>query len=103
MAHTVTIRVFGRPMRSRCSKAEDFDLLVTDQGMPGMTGLELIEAVRGRLPGLPIVLITGYAELPRDLSLDVPVVPKPFRGEQLSDAIRVAVSNAESIGKSVAP
>jgi CheY-like chemotaxis protein len=84
-------------------EAEPFDLLVTDQGMPGMTGIELMAAVRGRLPGLPIVLVTGYAELPRDLSLDVPVVSKPFRGEQLSDAIRVAVSNAESIGKSVAP
>ncbi|MHB0705220.1 PAS domain-containing protein [Roseomonas mucosa] len=39
------------------------DLLVTDFAMPGgMTGLDLLRAVRDILPGLPALLVTGYAE-----------------------------------------
>lgn len=42
---------------------EQPDLLVTDFAMPGgMTGLDLLRAVRDILPGLPALLVTGYAE-----------------------------------------
>ncbi len=37
------------------------DLLVTDLAMPGMNGLELLRAARERRPGLPALLVTGYA------------------------------------------
>jgi len=36
------------------------ELLVTDFKMPGMDGLELIRRLRGSVPGLPAILITGY-------------------------------------------
>jgi CheY-like chemotaxis protein len=39
-----------------------FDLLITDYKMPRMNGLELIAKVRELCPGLPIILISGYAE-----------------------------------------
>jgi len=39
-----------------------YDLLVTDQTMPGLTGLELAGAVLTRRPGLPVVLYTGFSE-----------------------------------------
>lgn len=39
-----------------------FDLLITDQTMPGMSGLDLISRVRARFATLPIMLCTGYAE-----------------------------------------
>ena len=39
----------------------DFDLLLTDQTMPGMTGLELAERVRQLRPEVPIILCTGYS------------------------------------------
>jgi YesN/AraC family two-component response regulator len=38
------------------------DLVLTDQRMPGMTGLELIKAVRERYPQVMRVILTGYAE-----------------------------------------
>jgi len=41
---------------------EAFDLVITDQTMPGMTGIELARAARALRPGLPIVLYTGYGE-----------------------------------------
>jgi len=45
--------------------AEDpqrFDLVVTDQTMPKMTGIELAQRLLARRPGLPVVLYTGYTE-----------------------------------------
>ncbi len=42
------------------------DLLITDQKMPGMTGLDLIAEARRRLPELQAILLTAYTE-PEDL------------------------------------
>jgi len=44
----------------------EVDLLVTDQRMPGMTGIELVVRARARLPDLCAVLLTAYTE-PRDI------------------------------------
>ena len=38
------------------------DLLVTDFAMPGMNGLTLIKEARRHRPGLPALLLTGYAD-----------------------------------------
>ena len=38
---------------------EPFDLVVSDIKMPGLSGLDLLRAVKGKQPGTPVVLITG--------------------------------------------
>jgi CheY-like chemotaxis protein len=42
--------------------ASQLDLLVTDVGLPGVDGRQLAEMARERRPGLPVLLITGYAK-----------------------------------------
>ncbi|MDZ5650657.1 response regulator [Nitrospirillum sp. BR 11828] len=42
-------------------KTPGFNALITDQVMPGMTGMSLIHAAKGRHPGLICVLCTGYS------------------------------------------
>ena len=42
-------------------KAEHFDLVFSDLSMPGMTGWELARAVQGAVPGLPVILVSGFA------------------------------------------
>ena len=42
----------------------DIDVLMTDQAMPKMTGVELARRARALRPDLPIILATGYAEMP---------------------------------------
>lgn len=43
-------------------KHEDFDAVVTDIGMPGMTGIELIHKIHEHKPDLPTIAITGHPD-----------------------------------------
>ena len=52
----------GLDALARLDRGETADLLVTDFSMPGMNGLVLIGEARHRLPGLPALLLTGYAD-----------------------------------------
>lgn len=40
-----------------------FDLLISDQTMPGMTGVDLVSAVHAVRADLPVILCTGYSEI----------------------------------------
>ncbi len=64
-----------------------FDLMITDQAMPQMTGVQLVEAVRRRWPELPVILATGYAELPPDIDPAIPRLGKPFFQSDLERAL----------------
>jgi CheY-like chemotaxis protein len=63
------------------------DLMITDYAMPKMTGAQLAEAARELRPGLPILLATGYAELPPGPALDLPRLGKPYQQAQLAAEI----------------
>lgn len=65
----------------------EIDLMVTDHAMPGMTGVQLAHRVRVVSPALPIILATGYAELPDGQGSDLLHLPKPFTEEQLREAL----------------
>jgi PAS domain S-box-containing protein len=66
---------------------QPIDLMMTDHVMPGMTGLELAAATREMRPSLPILLATGYAELPEGAQLDLPRLAKPYHQDQLRDRL----------------
>jgi PAS domain S-box-containing protein len=66
---------------------QPIDLMMTDHVMPGMTGLELAAASRQLRPSLPILLATGYAELPEGAQLDLPRLAKPYHQDQLRDRL----------------
>jgi PAS domain S-box-containing protein len=63
------------------------DLVITDQAMPQMSGLQLIGAIRERWPDLPVILATGYAELPAGGGGDLAKLGKPFGEKELAGAI----------------
>ena len=63
------------------------DLMITDFSMPKMTGLELASAIREMRPALPVLLATGYAELPVGVEMDLPRLNKPYLQEQLAAEI----------------
>jgi PAS domain S-box-containing protein len=68
----------------------DIDLMITDYAMPNMNGLELVDEVRARMPNLPVILASGYAELPSGAAFDLVRLPKPFGRADLMAAIRKA-------------
>jgi PAS domain S-box-containing protein len=65
-----------------------FDLMITDFSMPRMNGVELAEAARAIMPDLPILLATGYAELPAGRQLGLPRLGKPYNQDQLAAEVR---------------
>jgi len=67
------------------------DVVITDQAMPGMTGLQLIEILRARRPELPVILATGYAELPQRLSPSIGRLSKPFTQRALAQVLAATV------------
>jgi CheY-like chemotaxis protein len=80
------------------------DLLITDQAMPGMTGTQLIEQVHELGDGLPIILASGYGELPETTFPGVVKLGKPFGQAQLAAAIRkVGMGQRAQTGTDRAP
>ena len=77
----------------------DIDVIVSDQAMPGMTGVQLAKAAFALRPTLPIILASGYAELnvPTDGLLRL---SKPFRRQTIADALATAISSCQSSGRS---
>lgn len=70
------------------------DLVMTDQAMPDMTGLELIGRIRERWPHLPVLLATGYAELPGGAPENIPKLSKPYRQADLARWVEKLVASA---------
>ncbi len=68
------------------NKGEKFDLLVTDHLMPGINGTDLARAVRSARPGVPILLVSGYAER-EGVDPDLPRLTKPFRKDELASSL----------------
>ena len=62
------------------------DLLLTDHLMPGMTGTELARVARERMPGVPVLLISGFAEA-EGVAPDLPRLTKPFRQAELASML----------------
>lgn len=93
LGHRVTSAELGREALDLLEEGGSFDLLITDYAMPHLSGTELVSKVRKKRPGLPSMIITGYAD---DDALagrlkDVTILSKPFTLESLSAAIRSVV------------
>ncbi len=88
LGHEVLGVTSGEEALSLIAQRPDIDLLVTDQIMPGMTGSELIAEVRKGYPALPIILATGYGEIPEGLGSTIHRLGKPFTQSALARAVR---------------
>ncbi len=62
------------------------DLVITDHLMPGLSGTDLALILAAERPGLPVLIVSGYAELD-GLPADLPRLTKPFRQADLAERI----------------
>ncbi|HUA56986.1 MAG TPA: response regulator [Candidatus Sulfotelmatobacter sp.] len=67
--------------------AAKVDLVITDHAMPGLTGTELARLIRQTWPSLPIILVTGYPELPKGEDQGLPWLTKPYQRDELAARI----------------
>lgn len=76
-------------------RSQDFDVLITDLKMPGLSGIELLEKVRALKPSVEVILITAFAEVPaavRAIKLGAfDYLTKPFDDDQLMVTIDKAL------------
>lgn len=80
----------------------DVDLVITDQTMPGLTGVMLAERATVRRPGLPIILCTGYSaqladseKLPKNVT---EIIRKPFKPKDLVARARTLIDGRRAAG-----
>jgi len=95
LGHRVFPAASAEEALSLLAQRPEVQLLITDHAMPKMTGAELVEVVRQRYAGLPVILATGRAELPTDYAVTVPRLAKPFTQCQMEDAIAHASGPAQ--------
>ena len=100
LGHHVLEATSGEQALRILRREPDIDLVITDQLMPGMTGTQLIAAIKSERPGLPVILATGYADLGPDATVDVIRLGKPFLQRDLAKAL--TVSNPSSEGQVLA-
>ena len=73
--------------------AEEFDLLVTDYGMPGMNGRQLAEEAKKGNRLFPVLLVTGYTDVPAVLQRAAHLVDTLLAKPVFQDSLRRAVAN----------
>jgi CheY-like chemotaxis protein len=67
-------------------KGNTFEVLLTDLGLPGMTGEELAAEVRRRFPTLPVIIATGYGKSDTPAE-GVRFIGKPYSSIDLQQAL----------------
>ena len=98
LGHTVIQASSGEAALRALAEAETVDLVITDHAMPRMTGAQLARRIAAERSGLPIVLATGYAELPSGEGAGLARLPKPFGQTQLADTIERGLKAAADPG-----
>ena len=71
---------------ARIDDGTPVDLVVTDHLMPGMTGVALARRLRTTHPALPVLIVSGYADVD-SLDPDLPRLAKPFRQADLATTV----------------
>lgn len=87
MGHQVLEATSGAQALEIVRAVERIDLVITDYSMPGMNGAELATGLRKIRGDLPVLVATGYSDLPSDAGLDLPRLGKPYSQEQLAHEI----------------
>jgi PAS domain S-box-containing protein len=99
LGHTVHEAASGKEALDVFRREKDIDVVITDQAMPAMTGTQLADAIRAERRDVPIILATGFAELPAEAGRDLLKLDKPFRQEELAQAISAVMHKEQAASR----
>jgi len=92
LGHKVIEASSARDALAVLDGGEAVDLVITDHAMPQMTGAQLIAEISARWPAIPLILATGYADLPAGAGTGVLRLNKPFWQADLEKAVAAAMA-----------
>ena len=88
------------------SEPDVFDLVITDQTMPKITGTELIKEFRGIRPDIPVILCTGYSEMVTEEKLKAmgikEYIMKPVQRSEIASTVRRLMDKKSALTSSTA-
>lgn len=87
LGHDVVESHSGEHALRQLASESKFDVVLTDYAMPGMNGLDLAMKIRQIKPEIPVVLATGYADLPSPSTVDFPRLAKPYSQDELAKVL----------------
>ena len=94
MGHTSIEAYSGAEALAKLASGIEVDVVITDHAMPAMSGLELARHIQEKYSEIPVILATGYAELPVDpLSLGIQRLAKPCTQYDIALAIQSALGS----------
>jgi signal transduction histidine kinase len=93
LGHEVVAASSGVEALNLFRKDERINLVLTDHAMPKMTGADLAREIAALRPDVPIVLATGYAELPSGQTIELPRLSKPYSQGQMAAMIASVMSS----------
>jgi CheY-like chemotaxis protein len=97
LGHTVVTATSGAEAVEILDHIARVDVLITDQAMPNMTGLQLAAIVQEEWPEIRIIIATGYDEMPTSAHGRFEKLKKPYFQNDLSKAI-IAATKATARG-----
>ncbi|MEX6505146.1 PAS domain S-box protein [Jiella sp. M17.18] len=92
LGHRPVVAMSGEEALKVLGNSPEIDLVITDHAMPRLTGAQLARTVAASRPDLPVILATGYAELPAGESCRVQMLAKPYGLRELERAIALATA-----------
>ncbi|CAH2605811.1 Histidine kinase (plasmid) [Rhodovastum atsumiense] len=104
VGHSVVPVADGPAALALLDADEPVDLVISDLSMPGMDGIEVIREAQRRRPGVPAILLTGFATDAAEIAVAGAVsetfflLRKPVQGEALAERVAVLLGEAASTG-----
>jgi DNA-binding NtrC family response regulator len=100
--HGYLVRFYTAPQQAVAEfSASAWDLVITDIKMPGMSGLEVLQAIKAKQHDIPVIMITAYATV--DMSIQAlrkgayDMLTKPFEPDELVYRVKNALQQCQLI------